>query len=167
MAEVAVTARPLLALAAIAAAFLVRLLLIEHSCCHDACFRTRADDGWAGRVIVALCIGSVVAALVSTASRPVNAEAQIIMKAATQAPLSAIIGCGEMMNEGIDDGVEAVDLVPDLGRIQGNARHLLALINDRLDISRVESGRMDVYADRFDVGTMVDEVVSGVAGSMM
>ena len=79
-------------------------------------------------------------------------------------PLSAIIGYGEMMNEEIDDGVEAADLVPDLGKIQGNARHLLGLINDVLDLSKVESGKMEVYAETFDVGAVVDEVVSGVTG---
>ena len=40
-----------LALAPIAAAFLVRLFLIEHDCSHDACFRTRAGNDWVGRVI--------------------------------------------------------------------------------------------------------------------
>ena len=68
-AEIAVTAVPLvalwiamwlclqvsswlcLALAPVAAAFLVRLFLIEHDCSHDACFRTRAGNDWVGRVI--------------------------------------------------------------------------------------------------------------------
>ncbi|RYB04381.1 fatty acid desaturase [Lichenibacterium ramalinae] len=40
-----------LALAPLAAAFLVRLFLIEHDCSHDACFRTRAANDWVGRVI--------------------------------------------------------------------------------------------------------------------
>ncbi len=40
-----------LALAPLAAAFLVRLFLIEHDCSHDACFRTRASNDWVGRVI--------------------------------------------------------------------------------------------------------------------
>ena len=68
-AEIAVTAVPLLllwgamwlclqvscwlclALSPVAAAFLVRLFLIEHDCSHDACFRTRAGNDWVGRVI--------------------------------------------------------------------------------------------------------------------
>ena len=69
IAEIAVTAVPLVALwasmwaclqvsfwlclavAPIAAAFLVRLFLIEHDCSHDACFRTRASNDWVGRII--------------------------------------------------------------------------------------------------------------------
>ncbi len=81
-------------------------------------------------------------------------------------PLSAIIGYGEMMNEEIDDGAEATVLVGDLGKIQANARHLLGLINDVLDISKVESGKMDVYAETFDIAAMVGEVASGVTGLM-
>ncbi len=81
-------------------------------------------------------------------------------------PLSAIIGYGEMLGEEIDDGVEATVLVQDLDKIQGNARHLLGLINDVLDISKIESGKMEVLAETFDVASMLDDVVSAAAGLM-
>ena len=82
-------------------------------------------------------------------------------------PLSAIIGYSEMMNEEIEDGAQATDLVGDLGKIQGNARHLLGLINDVLDISKIESGKMEVFAETFDVGAVIDEVASSVQGLMV
>ncbi|MCJ2011688.1 sensor histidine kinase, partial [Methylobacterium sp. J-076] len=50
-------------------------------------------------------------------------------------PLSAIIGYSEMMGEEIADGCDASDLVADIGKVERNARHLLGLINDVLDLS--------------------------------
>ena len=79
-------------------------------------------------------------------------------------PLSAIIGYGEMLREEMEDGADSASLVGDLDKIQGNAHHLLGLINDVLDISKVESGRMEVYAETFDVGALVGEVASAVEG---
>ena len=77
-------------------------------------------------------------------------------------PLSAIIGYSEMMLEEVEDGVEASDLTPDLSKIESNARHLLGLINDVLDLSKVESGKMEVYAETFEVEPMVRGVASTV-----
>ena len=50
-------------------------------------------------------------------------------------PLSAIIGYSEMMLEEVEDGAEAADLAADMRKIESNARHLLGLINDVLDLS--------------------------------
>ena len=78
-------------------------------------------------------------------------------------PLSAIIGYSEMMGEEITDGCEASDLVADIGKVERNARHLLGLINDVLDLSKVESGKMEVYAEDFGVEDMLRDVASSVA----
>ena len=77
-------------------------------------------------------------------------------------PLSAIIGYSEMMIEEIEDGAPATDLAPDMRKIEGNARHLLGLINDVLDLSKVESGKMEVFAEDFDIGASVREVAATV-----
>ena len=77
-------------------------------------------------------------------------------------PLSAIIGYSEMMQEEIGDGADASELAPDLRKIEGNARHLLGLINDVLDLSKIESGKMEVYAEEFDVAGMARDVASTV-----
>jgi PAS domain S-box-containing protein len=77
-------------------------------------------------------------------------------------PLSAIIGYSEMMLEEVEDGAAAADLANDMRKIEGNARHLLGLINDVLDLSKIESGKMEVYAESFDVAPMLEEVASGV-----
>ena len=77
-------------------------------------------------------------------------------------PLSAIIGYSEMMQEEIEDGGDAGDLAADMQKVEGNARHLLGLINDVLDLSKVESGRMEVYAEAFDVEPVVRDLAATV-----
>jgi PAS domain S-box-containing protein len=72
-------------------------------------------------------------------------------------PLNAIIGYSEMLQEvATDEGQDA--LVPDLQKIHGAGRHLLGLINDILDLSKIEAGKMDLYLERFAVADMIDEV---------
>ncbi len=81
-------------------------------------------------------------------------------------PLSAIIGYSEMMLEEIEDGSDAAGLGADMRKIEGNARHLLGLINDVLDLSKVESGKMEVFAEEFEVEPMLREVATAV-GSLI
>ncbi|MFF9550612.1 response regulator [Methylobacterium fujisawaense] len=78
-------------------------------------------------------------------------------------PLSAVIGYSEMVQEELEDIGEA-DLVADMKKIETNARHLLGLINDVLDISKIEADRVEVYAEDFDVATVVQEVAVTVEG---
>ena len=81
-------------------------------------------------------------------------------------PLSAIIGYAEMISEEIEDGTEAIDLGPDVQKIETNARHLLGLINDVLDLSKVESGKMEAYTEVFDIAEMAEGVASTVSALM-
>ena len=55
-------------------------------------------------------------------------------------------------------------LLKDIGKIKSNARHLLSLINDVLDLSKIEAGRMDTYAEEIDVAELVAEVKGTVGG---
>ncbi|MBE9182565.1 response regulator [Oculatella sp. LEGE 06141] len=76
-------------------------------------------------------------------------------------PLNAIIGYSEMLQE------EAIDLnqdgfITDLQKIHGAGKHLLTLINDILDLSKIEAGKMDLYLETFDISFMIDEVVSTI-----
>jgi PAS domain S-box-containing protein len=72
-------------------------------------------------------------------------------------PLNAIIGYSEMLEEEVMD-VGQESIVPDLQKIQGAGRQLLSLINDILDLSKIEAGKMDVYAESFSVSALVAEV---------
>ena len=76
-------------------------------------------------------------------------------------PLNGIIGYSEMLTEEAHDrGLE--DIVPDLERIQFAGKHLLSLINDILDLSKIEAGKMELHIERFDVLPMIRDVVSTV-----
>ncbi len=75
-------------------------------------------------------------------------------------PLSAIIGYAEMLVEEVEDGAGPDEVVRDIRKVETNARHLLGLINDVLDLSKVESGKMETYAETFDVADMVREVAA-------
>jgi len=79
-------------------------------------------------------------------------------------PMNAIIGYSEMLLEDIEDGVEveAEDLEADLGKIHGAGKHLLGLINEVLDLSKVESGKMGVYNEQIDLTKLVEDVCSTV-----
>ena len=81
-------------------------------------------------------------------------------------PLSAIIGYTEMLAEEIEDAADPATLLGDMTKIKDNARHLLGLINDVLDISKVESGRMEVYAEDFDAGRLLQDVAATVRALM-
>jgi signal transduction histidine kinase/CheY-like chemotaxis protein len=72
-------------------------------------------------------------------------------------PLNAIIGYSEMLEEeAADRGLE--ELGPDLAKIHAAGKHLLALINDVLDLSKIEAGKMELFLEDFDVRALVQDV---------
>jgi PAS domain S-box-containing protein len=76
-------------------------------------------------------------------------------------PLNAILGYSEMMHE------EAVDqqlseFVDDLAKINAAGKHLLALINDILDLSKIEAGKMELFLESFDLSAMIGEVATTI-----
>ncbi|MDP9096638.1 MAG: ATP-binding protein, partial [Pseudomonadota bacterium] len=73
-------------------------------------------------------------------------------------PLSAIIGYSEMLKEEVGEGADPDELAADLGKIESNARHLLGLINDVLDLSKIESGKMEVFVESFEVEPLMREI---------
>jgi len=77
-------------------------------------------------------------------------------------PLNAIIGYSEMLAEDARDGGQT-ELTEDLDRIQAAGKHLLGLINDVLDLSKIEAGRMQLSAEAFDVLCVVRDVATTVA----
>jgi signal transduction histidine kinase/CheY-like chemotaxis protein len=76
-------------------------------------------------------------------------------------PLNAIIGYSEMLQEEAED-LEEEELIPDLQKIHSAGKHLLGLINDILDLSKIEAGRMELYLESFDLYTLVKDVASTV-----
>jgi CheY-like chemotaxis protein/two-component sensor histidine kinase len=77
-------------------------------------------------------------------------------------PLNAILGYSELLLEdAAGEGHQA--LLPDLRKIHSAGRHLLGLINDVLDLSKIEAGKMDLYLETFDVRETLTPVVETVA----
>jgi len=76
-------------------------------------------------------------------------------------PLNAIIGYSEMLQEEAEDTGQKA-FVPDLEKIHGAGKHLLGLINDVLDLSKIESGKMTLFLEDFDVAKLVNEVAATV-----
>jgi signal transduction histidine kinase/DNA-binding response OmpR family regulator len=72
-------------------------------------------------------------------------------------PLNAIIGYSEILQEDVAD-LGRDTLVPDLRKIEGAGRHLLSLINDILDLSKVEAGRMDIFLEDVEIVPLLEEV---------
>lgn len=73
-------------------------------------------------------------------------------------PLNAIIGYSEMLAEDADN-LSAEDAQTDLYRIQGAGKQLLTLINSVLDLSKIESGRMELYIEEFSISFLVEQVI--------
>ncbi|HAG85747.1 MAG TPA: hypothetical protein DCL61_32565 [Cyanobacteria bacterium UBA12227] len=76
-------------------------------------------------------------------------------------PLNAIIGYSEMLQEEAED-LEQEDFIPDLQKIHAAGQHLLGLINDILDLSKIEAGRMELYLETFDISAMAEDVVTTI-----
>ena len=76
-------------------------------------------------------------------------------------PLNAIIGYSEMLQEEAQD-LALTGFVPDLQKIQGAGKHLLGLINDILDLSKIEAGKMALYLEDFDIAEMIRDVAATV-----
>jgi len=76
-------------------------------------------------------------------------------------PLNAIIGYSEMLEEEAEDAGQQAFL-PDLKNIRVAGKHLLGLINEILDLSKIEAGKMELFLESFDVNALVRDVVTMV-----
>ncbi len=77
-------------------------------------------------------------------------------------PMNAIMGYTEILQEDArEQGLS--DLIPDLQNIHGASYHLLDLINNLFDMSRIESSQMDLYIETFDIAPMIQDVVATIS----
>ena len=76
-------------------------------------------------------------------------------------PLSAVIGYTELLEEEVEE-LGVGDLSPDLAKIKSNAKHLLTLINDVLDLSKVEANKMEIFAEDIEVATFTRDAAATV-----
>ena len=73
-------------------------------------------------------------------------------------PLNAIIGYSEMLEEDAKEEGRTQDTEPDLQRIQRNGRHLLGLINEILDLSKIEAGKIEIHLEDFEIAPLVRSI---------
>jgi PAS domain S-box-containing protein len=76
-------------------------------------------------------------------------------------PLNAIIGYSEMLQEEVEEFGQP-QLQSDLSKINTAGRHLLALINNILDLSKIEAGKMDLHLETFAIAPMLEDVLTTV-----
>jgi signal transduction histidine kinase len=76
-------------------------------------------------------------------------------------PLNAIMGYTSMLHQGVFGALSA-EQQTHLGRVDSNAKHLMAIINDILDISRIEAGRMPLRPVRFTLSQLITELLAEV-----
>ncbi|HEX6533727.1 MAG TPA: response regulator [Gemmatimonadaceae bacterium] len=90
-----------------------------------------------------------------------NAKSQFLANVSHElrTPLNAILSYSQLLLEELADRGQH-DFVPDLQKIHAAGTHLLGLINDILDLSKIEAGKMDLYLETFDVPTLVGDVVA-------
>ena len=76
-------------------------------------------------------------------------------------PLNAIIGYSEMLEEEATD-LDQKTFIPDLQKINGAGKHLMSLISNILDLSKIEAGKMDLYLESFEIVPTIKEVIATV-----
>ncbi len=76
-------------------------------------------------------------------------------------PLNAIIGYSEMLQDDAED-LGAEELIEDLKKVEGAGKHLLGLINDVLDLSKIEAGRMELFLEDFQLSAMIQDVIATI-----
>lgn len=77
-------------------------------------------------------------------------------------PLNSIIGYSEMLEEDVEI-IGENSLLPDLRKIQGSSKHLLNLIDSVLDLSKIETGRMELQLESVRISTLVEDVIAAVS----
>lgn len=104
---------------------------------------------------------ALVAAEVASQSERAKDDFLATMSHELRTPLNAIIGYAELLSEDLADSGNPL-LVQDCEKIRNAGRHLLALINNVLDLSKVAAGRMDIFVERFQLQALIEDVVNTV-----
>jgi signal transduction histidine kinase len=81
-------------------------------------------------------------------------------------PLNAVIGLSQLLQDDATDLDLSGDFITDLETINSAGRHLLELINDILDLSKIEAGKMTLYPERFEIAKLINNVVMTVKSAM-
>jgi len=77
-------------------------------------------------------------------------------------PLNAIIGYSELLVDELSDMDVPQDALKDFDKILDSSTHLLSLINDLLDLSKIEAGRMELYKEEFDLRKLIESITATI-----
>jgi signal transduction histidine kinase/CheY-like chemotaxis protein len=113
------------------------------------------------RAVAAAAIDLVRARDTAEAANLAKSQFLANMSHELRTPLNAVIGYAEMLQEDAEDRADP-SAVKDLDRILGAARHLLGLINEVLDLSKIEAGRVEVTPTAFDVAELLEDALATV-----
>ncbi|MEA5580334.1 ATP-binding protein [Nodularia harveyana UHCC-0300] len=81
-------------------------------------------------------------------------------------PLNAVIGLSQLLQDDATDLDLSGDFITDLETINSAGRHLLELINEILDLSKIEAGKMTLYPERFEIAKLINNVVQTVKSTI-
>jgi signal transduction histidine kinase len=113
------------------------------------------------RSVEVTAINDQLSSAIQKAEQASQAKSEFLAKMSHEfrTPLNAIIGYSELLKEEIEDDVKS-NHIADIDKIHISAKHLLYIINDVLDLSKIEAGKMDLHLETFDVHQLIDEVRS-------
>ncbi|QLE58212.1 hypothetical protein FD725_23465 [Nostoc sp. TCL26-01] len=81
-------------------------------------------------------------------------------------PLNAVVGLSQLLQDDLTDLKLSTELITDLELINSASRHLLELINDILDVSKIEAGKMILYPEIFEISKLINNIVSTVKSAI-